>query len=202
MLRELVPLYRTVRDEVTTQYDMKDLEKLGLLKMDFLGLATLTTVTNALQLIKEHRGETIEIENIPLDDEKTFELFAKAQMMGVFQFESSGMCDILRRARPSRLEDLIALNALYRPGPMKDIDDFIARKHGLKPVTYEFAELEPILSETYGIVTYQEQVMRIAHDLAGFTLGEVTAAPRHGEERQNSDAGPEGKVRKGCVDKG
>ncbi len=172
-LRELVPLYKTNRDEITTQYDMKDLEKLGLLKMDFLGLTTLTSVTDCLELIRIHRGEMLAIDEIPLDDEKTYELFSQARTMGVFQFESSGMCDVLRRARPSRLEDLTALNALFRPGPMKDIDDFIARKHGLKPVTYEFKELEPILRETYGIVVYQEQVMQIAHHLAGFTLGQA-----------------------------
>jgi DNA polymerase-3 subunit alpha len=202
-LRELVPLYRTVRDEITTQYDMKDLEKLGLLKMDFLGLTTLTTVTAALVLIKENRGETLEIENIPLNDEKTYELFSRAQMMGIFQFESSGMCDILRRTKPSRLEDLIALNALYRPGPMKDIDDFIGRKHGLREVTYDFPELEPILSETYGIVTYQEQVMQIAHDLAGFTLGEADLLRRAmGKKDKVQMQAQKEKFVDGCVAKG
>ncbi len=172
-LLSLVPLYRTNKDEIVTQYDMKDLEKLGLLKMDFLGLATLTVVNDALELIRAGRGVKLDLEEIPLDDPKTFELFARAQTSGVFQFESGGMRDVLRRARPSRLEDLIALNALFRPGPMQAIDEFIARKHGLSPVTYDFPELEPILTETYGIVVYQEQVMQIAHRLAGFTLGEA-----------------------------
>ncbi len=172
-LLNLLPLYRTNKDEIVTQYDMKDLEKLGLLKMDFLGLATLTVVTDALELIRRHRGENLDLESLPLDDVPTYELFSKALTDGVFQFESSGMRDVLRRARPTRLEDLIALNALFRPGPMKDIDDFVARKHGIRPVTYEIPELEPILSETYGILVYQEQVMQIAHDLAGFSLGEA-----------------------------
>src|ERR1035438_3477476 len=202
-LRELVPLYKTNRDEITTQYDMKDLEKLGLLKMDFLGLATLTTVTDCLELIRVHRGETLAIDEIPLDDENTYALFSRAQTMGVFQFESSGMCDVLRRARPSRLEDLTALNALFRPGPMKDIDDFIARKHGLKPVTYEFKELEPILQETYGIVVYQEQVMQIAHHLAGFTLGEADLLRRAMGKKDKAQMGAQKeKFVKGGVERG
>jgi DNA polymerase-3 subunit alpha len=202
-LRELVPLYKTNRDEITTQYDMKDLEKLGLLKMDFLGLTTLTSVTDCLDLIRVHRGEILAVDEIPLDDEKTYELFSQARTMGVFQFESGGMCDVLRRARPSRLEDLTALNALFRPGPMKDIDDFIARKHGLKPVTYEFAELEPILRETYGIVVYQEQVMQIAHHLAGFSLGEADLLRRAMGKKDKVQMGAQKeKFVKGCVERG
>src|ERR1022692_4320206 len=202
-LRELLPLYKTNRAEITTQYDMKDLEKLGLLKMDFLGLTTLTSVTDCLELIRVHRGETLVIDEIPLDDAKTYELFSAARTMGVFQFESSGMCDVLRRARPSRLEDLTALNALFRPGPMKDIDDFIARKHGLKPVTYEFKELEPILQETYGIVVYQEQVMQIAHHLAGFSLGEADLLRRAMGKKDKAQMGAQKeKFVKGGVERG
>ncbi len=202
-LLNLLPLYRTNRDEIVTQYDMKDLEKLGLLKMDFLGLATLTVITDTLALVEAHRNEKLEQEAIPLDDPKTYELFSRAQTNGVFQFESGGMRDVLRRARPTRLEDLIALNALFRPGPMKDIDDFIARKHGLRPVSYEFPELESILSETYGIVVYQEQVMQIAHKLAGFTLGEADLL-RYAMGKKNKEqmAAQKEKFVKGAVGRG
>ncbi|MCS6954314.1 MAG: DNA polymerase III subunit alpha [Bryobacterales bacterium] len=174
-LEELVPLYRTNRDEVVTQYDMSALEKLSLLKMDFLGLTTLTLVEDALGLIERHHGVKLSLEEIPLDDPATYELFSRGLTSGVFQFESAGMRDILRRYQPSRIEDLIALNALYRPGPIQGgmIDDFIARKHGRKQVTYELPELKEILEETYGVIVYQEQVMQISHKLAGYSLGEA-----------------------------
>jgi DNA polymerase-3 subunit alpha len=173
-LKELVPLYKTNKDEVVTQYDMVGLEKLGLLKMDFLGLTTLTIIDDALKLIQRHRGVTLKIDELPLDDKKTFEtVFAKALTSGVFQFESPGMRDILRRYQPDRLDDLIALNALYRPGPMDMIDDFIERKHGRREVTYDFPELRDILEETFGVIVYQEQVLQIANRLAGYSLGDA-----------------------------
>jgi DNA polymerase-3 subunit alpha len=175
-LKELVPLYKTNKDEIVTQYDMSGLEKLGLLKMDFLGLTTLTIVEDALALIRSNRGVNLVMEEIPLDDQKTYEeIFWKGRTSGVFQFESSGMQDILRRSKPERIEDLCALNALYRPGPIQGgmIDDFIARKHGKKEVVYDFNELEPLLGETYGVIVYQEQVMQISNVIAGYSLGEA-----------------------------
>ncbi len=174
-LKELVPLYRTNKDEIVTQYDMSGLEKLGLLKMDFLGLTTLTLVYDALALIKKHRGADLNIEDVPLADPATYEIFCKGFTSGIFQFESSGMRDILRRYQPSRIEDLIALNALYRPGPIQGgmVDDFIERKHGRRQVTYDFEEIKPILDETYGVIVYQEQVMQIANRLAGYSLGQA-----------------------------
>jgi DNA polymerase-3 subunit alpha len=171
-LKELVPLYRTNRDEIVTQFDMNGLEKLSLLKMDFLGLTTLTIIHDTLNLIGK-RGVEVRIEDIPLSDPKTFEIFSKAYTSGVFQFESGGMRDILRRYQPDRLEDLIALNALYRPGPMGMIDDFIDRKHGRKEVVYDLPEMKDILEETYGVMVYQEQVMQMANRLAGYSLGEA-----------------------------
>ncbi len=173
-LRELVPLYKTNKDEIVTQYDMVGLEKLGLLKMDFLGLTTLTIIEDALELIKRHQGVTLRIEDLPLDDPKTYQtIFSKGYTSGVFQFESAGMRDILRRYQPDRVEDLIALNALYRPGPMGMIDDFIDRKHGRKEVVYDLPVMKDILEETFGVMVYQEQVMQIANRVAGYSLGEA-----------------------------
>jgi DNA polymerase III subunit alpha len=173
-LKELVPLYKTNKDEIVTQYDMVGLEKLSLLKMDFLGLTTLTIIEDALKLILKHRGVVLKIEDVPMDDPQTYQnIFSKGYTSGVFQFESAGMRDILRRYQPDRVEDLIALNALYRPGPMGMIDDFIDRKHGRKEVTYEIAEMKEILEETYGVMVYQEQVMQMSNRLAGYSLGEA-----------------------------
>jgi DNA polymerase-3 subunit alpha len=177
-LQEIVPLYKAEKDkdEVVTQFDMGWLEKLGLLKMDFLGLTTLTIIHDALELIKQTRGVELKLDELPLDDRETYErIFAQGLTDGVFQFESSGMKDVLRRSRPERIEDLIALNALYRPGPIKNgfVDDFVERKHGRKQVTYDLPELKPILEETYGIVIYQEQVMQIAQRIAGYSLGQA-----------------------------
>src|SRR5450755_1196257 len=161
-LRDIVPLYKTNKDEIVTQYDMVGLEKLGLLKMDFLGLTTLTIIADALKLIEKHRGVKLTVEEIPLTDAKTFEsIFSKALTSGVFQFESPGMRDVLRRYQPDRIEDLIALNALYRPGPMDMIDDFVDRKHGRKEVVYDLPEMKEILEETFGVMVYQEQVMQM-----------------------------------------
>jgi DNA polymerase III subunit alpha len=175
-LKELVPLYVTNKQEIVTQYDMIGLEKLGLLKMDFLGLTTLTIIDHALKLIQQFRGETINLEEIPLDDAQTYDaIFSQGLTSGVFQFESPGMQDILRRYQPNRVEDLCALNALYRPGPIQGgmIPDFIDRKHGRKPIVYDLPELEEILAETYGVILYQEQVMQISNKLAGYSLGDA-----------------------------
>ncbi|MCX6544449.1 MAG: DNA polymerase III subunit alpha [Acidobacteria bacterium] len=170
---EFAPLYKGARDEITTQWGMKEIERIGLLKMDFLGLSTLTLIRDALDQIEATTGTRLDLETLPLDDTRTFDLFCDGQTLGVFQFESSGMRDILRKAKPRRFEDLIALNALYRPGPIKGgmIDDYIARKHGRVDITYELPQLEPILKETYGVMAYQEQVMLVASELAGFSLG-------------------------------
>jgi DNA polymerase III subunit alpha len=172
-LTEHVPLYKGAKGEITTQYAMGAIEKIGLLKMDFLGLRTLTVIANTLKLIQQSRGISLEVEAIPLDDAATYHLLGEAKTFGVFQLESSGMRDLLRQLRPSQIEDIIALVALYRPGPMQLIPDFIERKHGRTKVVYDHPLMEAILKETYGIMVYQEQVMRIASDLAGFSMGEA-----------------------------
>jgi DNA polymerase-3 subunit alpha len=172
-LTELVPLFKGTTADVTTQFDMKGVERIGLLKMDFLGLRTLTLIDNCVKMIEAQRGIPIEPGAIPLDDAPTYALFTAGRTSGLFQFESDGMRDILKRFKPDRLEHLTALNALYRPGPMQMIDDFIRRRHGQTRATYEHPALEPILRETYGVMVYQEQVMQIASALAGFTLGEA-----------------------------
>jgi DNA polymerase-3 subunit alpha len=173
-LIERVPLYKDPkRPELITGYAMGPIEKLGLLKMDFLGLRNLTVISDTVRLIREARGVELDPERLPLDDARTYALLAEARTFGVFQLESGGMRDALRRLRPQRIEDVIAMVALYRPGPMDLIDEFINRKHGRVPITYEHPSMEPHLRETYGIMVYQEQVMRLAAELAGFTLGEA-----------------------------
>jgi len=176
-LTEFAPLYRSQKDqgEITTQWAMKEIERIGLLKMDFLGLSTLTLLDDAVKHIEETTGDRVQLEKLPMDDEKTYQLFQNGQTHGVFQFESSGMRDVLRKAKPQCLEDLIALNALYRPGPLRGgvVDDYIARKHGRVDIRYELPQMETVLKETYGVIAYQEQVMRLASELAGFTLGQA-----------------------------
>lgn len=171
-LVEYTPLY-LADEEVTTQYDMKYIEKLGLIKFDFLGLQTLTLIEDALKLIKAVRGVTIEMIKLPLNDEATYRLLSSGDTTGVFQLESSGMKDLLVRLKPSTFEDIIALIALYRPGPMNMIPEFIDRKHGRVEIKYEIPELEPILKDTYGVMVYQEQVMQISQAVAGYSLGEA-----------------------------
>src|SRR5438874_1470898 len=175
-LQELVPLHRTKNDEIVTAFDMVAIEKMGLLKMDFLGLTTLTILDDAVKLIKQTRNEQIDMSTIPLREQTTYEkVFHTGLTSGVFQFESHGMRDVLRRYKPTTIEDLTALNALYRPGPIQGgmIDDFIDRKHGRKKIEYELPELQEILQETLGVIVYQEQVMQIANRLAGYSLGEA-----------------------------
>ena len=175
-ITDYAPLYKGGRDEIVTQWAMKEIERVGLLKMDFLGPEHADADPGRAGRDRAHdRRPTLDIDHVPLDDEKTYELFGEGLTYGVFQFESSGMRDILRKARPQRLDDLIALNALYRPGPLRSgmVDDFIARKQGGKTeIKYELPQLEPILADTYGVIAYQEQVMRIAATLASFTLGQ------------------------------
>ncbi|MCP4727909.1 MAG: DNA polymerase III subunit alpha, partial [bacterium] len=174
-LTEFLPLYKEPRTgKTTTQYTMNYIEDIGLLKMDILGLRNLTVISDAVKMIKD-KGVELDIETIPLDNKKTYALFARGDTIGVFQFESSGMRDYLRKLKPESIEDLTAMNALYRPGPLGNnmVDDFILRKHGEVKVEYIHPLLEPVLKETYGVIVYQEQVMRIAGDLAGFSLGEA-----------------------------
>jgi DNA polymerase-3 subunit alpha len=201
-LTNIVPLYKSSRDEITTQYDMKGLEHIGLLKMDFLGLTTLTVLDDTEHMIEQNRGTHIDPSTLPLDDEATYKLFARGETTAIFQFESHGMRDILRRYQPTRLEDLTALNALYRPGPIQGgmIDDFINRKHGKKKVAYDLPELKEILEETYGVILYQEQVMQIANRLAGFSLGEADILRRAmGKKNHAEMAAQREKFLTGCA---
>jgi len=175
-LTELVPVTRTKDEAIVTSYDMKAVEKMGLLKMDFLGLTTLTVIDDCLKLLKSTTGTDVDMAMVPLDDAITYEqVFHRALTSGVFQFESGGMRDVLRRYKPNTVEDLTALNALYRPGPIQGgmIDDFIERKWGRRAVAYELPELEMILRETLGVIVYQEQVMQISNVLAGYSLGDA-----------------------------
>ncbi len=170
-LEELVPLYRDPRSDMpVTQFNMKDVEQAGLVKLDFLGLKTLTVLAQAEKLVRR-RGIDLDLARLPLDDPKTFAMLGHGDSTGVFQLESSGMRDVLRKLKPDRFEDIIALVALYRPGPMDDIPKYINVKNGTEPVDYLHPTLEPILKETFGIMVYQEQVMQIAQTLSGYTLG-------------------------------
>ena len=174
-LIELVPLHKTKNAEIVTAFDMVAIEKMGLLKMDFLGLTTLTILDDTQKLIAQ-KGIDLKLEDIPLEDHETYEkVFHKGLTSGVFQFESSGMRDVLRRYQPNSIEDLTALNALYRPGPIQGgmIDDFIERKHGRRKIEYDLPELKEILQETLGVFVYQEQVMQTANKLAGYSLGDA-----------------------------
>ncbi len=170
---KFAPLEMAQKGVVTTQYSMNPIEELGLLKMDFLGLSNLTTIKNALRIIKKVHGKDIDINTIPLDDAKTFELFQKGDTTGVFQLESAGMRRYLKELKPTLFDDIIAMVALYRPGPMQFIDSFIRRKHGEEKITYFHSKMQSALESTYGVLVYQEQVMQISKDLSGFTGGEA-----------------------------
>ncbi|MBU2499443.1 MAG: DNA polymerase III subunit alpha, partial [Proteobacteria bacterium] len=174
-LIEYLPLFKGTNDEVMTQFTMDQIEKLGLIKFDFLGLRTLTVIKHALMLIEKTAGQRIDIDKIPLDDEATYQLCSEGKTTGVFQLESSGMKELLRRLRPEVFEDMIALVALYRPGPLGSnmVEEFIAGKHGKVKINYILPRLQPILKETYGVILYQEQVMKIAQVLAKYTLAEA-----------------------------
>ena len=174
-LTEFLPLYQSVKGEITTQFPMEDVEHIGLLKLDILGLRNWTIIHDALDLIEADFHLRIDMDNLPIDDPATFDLFKSGNTDGVFQFESRGMKELLRSYRPDEFRDLIALNALYRPGPLKSgmTAEFVTRKHHPDQVVFEIPELEPVLRETRGIIVYQEQVMRIATEMAGFTLAEA-----------------------------
>ncbi len=172
-LDELLPLYRDPRSEMpVTQFDYEDAEKAGLVKFDFLGLKTLTVIAKAEELLRQ-RGIALNTQTIDFDDGNTFEMLARGDSVGVFQLEGAGMRDLLRKMKPDHINDLVALVALYRPGPMDSIPTYIARKNGKEAVEYLHPAMEPILKETYGVMTYQDDVMRIARELAGYTLGEA-----------------------------
>ncbi len=172
-LQDLLPLYRDPRSDMpVTQYNLKWVEPAGLVKFDFLGLKTLTTIRYAVDMVKK-RGIELDIDAIPIDDAATYKLYARGDTYGIFQFESAGMRRALMELKPDRIEDLIAMNALYRPGPMDNIPSFIDRKHGREEVDYPHAALKEVLDETYGIIVYQEQVMQIAQLLSGYSLGEA-----------------------------
>jgi DNA polymerase-3 subunit alpha len=184
-LVNLIPLNRSSHEEVTTQFDKDDVEALGLLKMDFLGLRTLTVIDDAVKSIRNSENPDLDLDEIPFDDPDVYALFSAGETDGVFQFESSGMKEVLRKVQPQSFLDIAALNALYRPGPMQFIDDYAERKHGRKTITYIFPELEEILGETYGIIVYQEQVMRIAVEIAGFSLAKAdTLRKAMGKKKQ------------------
>lgn len=171
----VLPIYVPPKStELVTQYAMTELESLGFLKIDLLGLKNLTLIANALELIATNHKISLDINKLPLDDVQTFALIGKGQTSGVFQLESDGLKEVLRKLQPEKFEDIIAVNALYRPGPLGSgmVDDFIERRHGRQKITYLFPELEPILQETYGVIVYQEQVMKIASAIAGYSLGE------------------------------
>lgn len=174
-LWEMVPLYSGSREDIVVQFDMKSAEKIGLIKFDFLGLKTLTVIHKAVENIKKTSGTFVDITKIPMDDSKVYEQLSHGDGCGIFQLESSGMRDLMKRLQPNCFEDIIALVALYRPGPLGSgmVDDFIERKKGKKEITYDFKELEVILKDTYGVIVYQEQVMQISSALANYSLGEA-----------------------------
>ena len=174
-LVEYLPLYKGKKDEIVTQFDMKIVEKIGLVKFDFLGLRNLTVIANTLKLIALQGKEPPDMNQIDDDDPATYALLCSGDTTGVFQLESAGMKDLLTRLRPECFDDVIALVALYRPGPLDSgmVTDFVQRKHGRKEVNYLVPELEPILKETYGVIVYQEQVMKIAGDLANYAMSEA-----------------------------
>ena len=190
-------------DLYATQYDGSQVGQVGLLKMDFLGLKTLSVIKDCVENIKRSKGITIDIDNLPLDDNKTFELFSNGETTGIFQFESTGMKRYLRELKPNRFEDLIAMNALYRPGPMEYIPKFIRRKHGLEPIDYPLPVMEKYLNDSYGITVYQEQVMLLSQELAGFTKGEADNLRKAmGKKKKSIMDEMNLKFREGCNKKG
>jgi DNA polymerase-3 subunit alpha len=203
-LHELIPVAMSSKDELTTQYAMSDLEKTGMLKMDFLALTALTVISDCLKTIKQLLNQGINWSEIRLDDAKTMQLFAEGRTDAVFQFESSGMQEICRKLKPKGLEDLAALNALYRPGPLDGgmVDDFIERHHGKKSVRYIVPEMKEILNNTYGILVYQEQIMQLAQKLAGYSLGEADLMRRAmGKKKREEMALHEQKFVSGAVER-
>jgi DNA polymerase-3 subunit alpha len=202
-LERYVPLYRDPKTEaVSTQYSMDYLEECGLVKMDFLGLKTLTLIKETLRLLAR-RGVVLDITRVPENDPATFRLLGQGKSTCIFQFESQGMQEVLKRTQPESISDLIALNALYRPGPMEFIDQFVDAKRGRTPIRYPLPELEPILKETYGVIVYQEQVMEIARQVAGFSLGEADILRRAmGKKKPEVMARQKAKFVQGAAAKG
>ncbi len=203
-LHELMPVAFSSKNELTSQYSMNDLEKVGMLKMDFLALTTLTIISDCLNTLKQKTQVEIDWSKIPLDDESTMALFGEGRTEAIFQFESAGMQEICRRLKPKELEDLAALNALYRPGPLDGgmVDDFIARHRGEKRVQYIVPEMKDILSNTYGILVYQEQIMQLAQKLGGYTLGEADMMRRAmGKKKRDEMAAHEKKFVDGAVNR-
>ncbi|MBT6347143.1 MAG: DNA polymerase III subunit alpha [Nitrospina sp.] len=203
-LTDFCPLYKGGNDDVVTQYAMGSVEMLGLLKMDFLGLRTLTVIDNALKMMKKSQDVELDIGGIPLNDPATYKLLCDAKTLGVFQLESSGMRDLLKKLKPDCFEDIIALLAMYRPGPLESgmVDDYVKRKHGTMQAKYELPELEAILKETNGVILYQEQVMKIASVLAGFTLGDADLLRRAmGKKKAEEMAAQREKFMQGAKDK-
>ncbi len=204
-LHELVPVSVSGKNELTSQYTMNDLEKVGMLKMDFLALTTLTIISDCLKTLKQKTGVEIDWSSVSLDDKKTMALFGDGRTEAIFQFESSGMQEICRRLKPKELEDLAALNALYRPGPLDGgmVDDFIARHRGEKKVQYIVPQMKEILNNTYGILVYQEQIMQLAQKLGGYTLGEADMMRRAmGKKKREEMALHEEKFVGGAVARG
>jgi DNA polymerase-3 subunit alpha len=204
-LHELVPIAYSGKNELTSQYTMNDLEKVGMLKMDFLALTTLTVISDCLKVLKEKKDVQIDWSQVALDDEKSMALFGDGRTEAIFQFESSGMQEICRRLKPKELEDLAALNALYRPGPLDGgmVDDFIARHRGEKRVQYIVPQMKEILNNTYGILVYQEQIMQLAQKLAGYSLGEADMMRRAmGKKKREEMALHEQKFVEGAVERG
>lgn len=187
-LEEHIPISTSKDTELyVTQYDGSHVESVGLLKMDFLGLKTLSIIKDAVEIIEESKGITVDVDNVPLDDEKTFELYAKGDTTALFQFESPGMKKHLKALKPNRFEDLIAMNALYRPGPMAYIPSFINRKHGREKIEFDIPEMEEYLSDTYGITVYQEQVMILSQRLGGFTRGQADTLRKAMGKKQRAE---------------
>lgn len=185
-LVESVPLTAGTHDTKLTQYAMNDLEAIGLLKMDFLGLRNLTLMERILKTIRYTTGEKMALAYIPDKDPETYKLLQQGRTNGVFQLESQGMKQVLMRLRPTMFEDIVAVNALYRPGPMEQIPVYISRKHGTEQVEYPHPDLEPILSKTYGVLIYQEQIMQIAHKIAGFSMGQADLLRRAVSKKNSS----------------
>ncbi len=203
-ITDYIPLYKSSKDEITTQYDMRWVEATGLLKMDFLGLRTLTVIDDCLKLLKK-RDININIDKITLDDPKVYELFSRAETVGIFQFESGGMREYLRKLQPNCLEDLTVMNALYRPGPLdaKMIDIYIDCKRGKREIKFEHPLLESILKETYGVIVFQEQVLKIARELGGYTMGEADVLRKAmGKKQADIMAEQKGKFVKGAQERG
>jgi DNA polymerase-3 subunit alpha len=187
-LVERVPLSKSSKNEIITQFSMNDLQDIGLTKFDFLGLKTLTVIKNALRFVKERRDISINIDTIPLDDKETYALLMKGDTDGIFQLESAGMKDILTRLKPDKIEDLIALIALYRPGPMSMMPEFISRKQGKTKLVYEVPQLEDILKETYGVIVYQEQVMQIAGVVGNYSMAEADTLRKVMSKKKGQEA--------------